>query len=252
MNGRLFQTPQTRKSVDYGSGLNNNKSSEEININTPTQARRNQSMGNIFRRLDESLTRTEKQLGSQNNLLNLSIDQEADLSARQATSTQIPRRTVATLSDPSKPSSTQSRTFRLLQQTLDCGKFQQIWVIAKKSNLITHWDYYKPSNWCITDYQLPITNYQLLIYKTNVSYSRAHAVNRSIFLIWLGLIFSLKRRRISINLSIGLVLFKLNQNLLYIWRVWIGLTTRLDHWRGSIGSLRLGNWNSSRLGNWNW
>ena len=146
MNGRLFQTPQTRKSVDYGSGLNNNKSSEEININTPTQARRNQSMGNIFRRLDESLTRTEKQLGSQNNLLNLSIDQEADLSARQATSTQIPRRTVATLSDPSKPSSTQSRTFRLLQQTLDCGKFQQIWVIAKKSNLITHWDYYKPSN----------------------------------------------------------------------------------------------------------
>ena len=51
-----------------------------------------------------------------------------------------------------------------------CRLFQR-WVIAKKSNLITHYQLHKPSNWCITNfhfflqsncnYQLPIFNYFL-------------------------------------------------------------------------------------------
>lgn len=76
-------------------------------------------MGNIFKRLDESLTRSERQRESHENLLNLSLGHEGE---EKQSSNRTSRRSIATLSDPNKPSSAQGRTFKLLQETLDNGK----------------------------------------------------------------------------------------------------------------------------------
>jgi len=61
--------------------------------------KRNHSVGNIFRQLDRRLSEQQSECGSQENLL-------LRVGAEQA-----------------RPSCTQSRTFKLLQETLDNGKF---------------------------------------------------------------------------------------------------------------------------------
>lgn len=112
MNGRLFQSPQFQKFKEL------EKPHQQQLLATGT-SRRNRSMGNIFKRLDESLTRSERQRESHENLLNLSLEHEGE--DRQS-SNRASRRSIATLSDPNKPSSAQGRTFKLLQETLDNGR----------------------------------------------------------------------------------------------------------------------------------
>lgn len=121
MNGRLFQSSQFQKLKEPNNGTDSNSSQLSA-----APSRRNRSMGNIFKRLDESLTRSERQRESHDNLLNLSRDHEV-LEKKNSKpiinpAGHVPRRSVATLFDPNKQSSTQSRTFKLLQETLDNGK----------------------------------------------------------------------------------------------------------------------------------
>ena len=85
---------------------------------------RNHSVGNIQRQLRDQYTYTQTKLSGQrkNSEYNLA-DVGKDVHKNWAYEFMgTPRRSVATLDDPSRQSMTQSRTFKLLQETLDNGE----------------------------------------------------------------------------------------------------------------------------------